>query len=67
MSRFETLNSNGALMLLMHIPTLNQVHVIHTYVSYCFTFKINLYTYIIALGIANTNHANTNMAICVLK
>ena len=44
MSRLsQNLNSNGALMLLMHTPTLNQVHVIHTYISYYFTFKFNLW------------------------
>ena len=26
---------------LMHVPTLNQVHAIHTYISYCFTFEVS--------------------------
>ena len=31
----------GLFTLLMHIPTLNQVHVIHTWFSYCFIFKVH--------------------------
>ena len=29
--------------------------------------KSMVYLYIMALRVANTNHANTNMAICILK
>ena len=36
-SKFDS-NYLHLCILLMHIPILNQVHVIHTYISYCFAF-----------------------------
>ena len=49
------------------IGLLNQVHVIHTWFSYCFTFEVNdlFISYIMALRSVITSHTTTNMAICI--
>ena len=43
MLSFSKFDFNGLdlFILLMHIPILNQVHVIHTYISYCFLFAVS--------------------------
>ena len=43
MLNFSKFDFNGLdlFILLMHIPISYQVHIIHTYISYCFVFEVS--------------------------
>ena len=47
------------------IGSLNQVHVIHTLFSYCFTFERLIYIIALRSVITSHMHATTNMVICI--
>ena len=49
--------SNGLFIVLTHMPTLNQIGIIH--LKYLTVLNLKLMTCIILLRTANTNHATT--------